>query len=82
MSRLEARRAELMNRVEGLQAQLAALVTEEEGLLRQQMEGEQLLVHFPKVCCLGGADHPMEVESVTFLPFKLLRLPKQQKLRH
>lgn len=40
LSRLEARRQELMERVAQLQPQLAALVQEEEGLLGQQLEGE------------------------------------------
>jgi hypothetical protein len=40
LSRLDARRRELMGRVGALQSQLAALVEEEEGLLRQQLEGK------------------------------------------
>lgn len=42
LSRLESRRHELMGRVGTLQSQLASLVEEEEGLLRQQLDGEPL----------------------------------------
>lgn len=42
LARLESRRHELMGRVGILQSQLASLVEEEEGLLRQQLDGELL----------------------------------------